>query len=130
MRDKSMKKLAKGFTLIELMVTVAIVGVISAIAYPAYQGYIADTYVAQATSDLKACGMALERYYSNGFTYVGADTNTVCNTSSPTEGTPQYTITYESLTSTAYMIRATPIGGSCGSGDCIELNQTGDQTLN
>ena len=120
----------KGFTLVELMVVVAIIGIVAAIAYPAYQGYISDTYVSQAQADLRGCGMALERYYSNGFTYVGADTNTVCNTNSPTEGTAQYTISYESLTSAGYTIRATPVGGSCGTGDCMELDQTGDMTFN
>ena len=125
-----MQTLAKGFSLVELMVTVAIIGVVAAIAYPSYQGYIQDTYAAQASSDLRGCAMALERYYSEGFTYVGADTNTICNTNSPTEGTAQYTISYETLTSTAFMIRATPVGGSCGSGDCIELNERGDQTSN
>jgi type IV pilus assembly protein PilE len=122
--------LMKGFTLIELMITVAILGVVSAIAFPSYQGYIADTYRAQASADLKACAMAIERHYSNDFSYVGADTNTVCTTNSPTEGTPQFTITYESLTSSAFLIRATPIGDTCGTDNCIELNQTGDQSLN
>jgi type IV pilus assembly protein PilE len=125
-----MKTIAKGFSLVELMVTVAIIGVVAAIAYPSYQGYIQDTYTAQASSDLKACAMALERYYSNGFTYAGADTNNICTLVSPTEGVTQYDISYQSLTSTAFLIRATPVGGSCGSGDCIELNQLGDQSFN
>lgn len=125
-----MKKTASGFSLVELMVVVAIIGIIAAIAYPSYQGYISDTYVAQAQSDLRACGMALERYYSNDFTYVNANTNNVCTLVSPTEGTTQYNITYETLTSSAFMIRATPVGETCGSGNCMELNQTGDLTFN
>lgn len=125
-----MNQLQKGLTLVELMVTVAIVGVIAAIAVPSYQGYIEDTYTAQAAADLKSCAMALERFYSNDFTYVGADTATICSTNSPTEGQVQFNITYETLTSAAFMIRATPVGETCGSGNCIELDQTGAQTTN
>ncbi|MEX2326695.1 MAG: prepilin-type N-terminal cleavage/methylation domain-containing protein, partial [Pseudomonadales bacterium] len=47
-----------GYTLIELMVVVAIVGIISAIAYPSYQGYLRDTYQAQAVADLQSCSSA------------------------------------------------------------------------
>ena len=119
-----------GYTLIEIMVVVAIVGIVSAIAYPQYQGYLSDTWRAQAVADLKACSMALERYYSNGFTYAGADTNTICNSNSPTTGEVRYTISYESLTATTFTVRASPVGEDCGVGNCFEIDQSGDQTLN
>ena len=61
-----------GFSLVELMVVVAVIGIIAAVAYPSYQNYISGTYRAQASADLKRCALALERFYSNGFTYVGA----------------------------------------------------------
>ena len=129
-----MKTLEKGFSLVELMVTVAIIGVISAIAIPSYQNYINDTYTAQAVSDLKVCATALERFYSNDFTYVGAgtiDSSTgICTEQSPAEGQPQYMIVYKALSSTAFSIQAEPVGISCGSGDCIVLNHLGNQTLN
>jgi len=119
---------SQGYTLFEIMIVVAIIGVVASIAYPSYQGYLSDTYRAQAAADLKACGMALERFYSNDFSYIGADTNTICNTNSPTEGAAQYVITYENLTATVFSIRATPVGESCSGDNCIQLDQTGDQS--
>ena len=121
---------SKGYSLIELMVVVAIIGIIAAIAYPSYQGYIRDTYQAQAVADLKVCALALDRYYSNGFTYQGADTNSICTLVSPSDATGsavKYNISYQSLTDTNYVIRATPVGETC-SGQCIELSADGTQS--
>ena len=53
-----MKRLAKGFTLVELMVVVAIIGIIAAIAYPAYQGYTENAIVGQAMSDVRTSSSA------------------------------------------------------------------------
>ena len=121
---------SKGFTLIELMVVVAIIGIIASVAYPSYQGYISNTYQAQASADLKLCALALDRYYSNDFTYLAADTNNVCTLVSPgnsATGTQKYNITFVTLTADNYVVKATPVSGSCG-GMCIKLSADGSQT--
>jgi type IV pilus assembly protein PilE len=119
--------ISKGFSLVELMVVVAIIGIISAIAFPSYQGYVEDTYRGQALADLKICSLALERFYSNDFTYVGAEAANVCIIVSPPEGEAKYGITYVSEGASNYVIQATPVSGTCG-GECFQLSADGTQT--
>lgn len=61
-----------GFTLIELMVVVAIVGILAAIALPSYRDYIMRSRIAEATSALAAKRVRMEAFYDNNRTYVDA----------------------------------------------------------
>ena len=126
----NMKVLQRGYTLIELMVVVAIIGIISAIALPSYQSYTCDTYRGQAVAQLRVCALALDRFYSDGFTYVGAVINgtgsSVCTNRSPVEGAAKFDITLVSATVSDYTVRAAKATGeTCG--NTMEL--TADGTL-
>lgn len=121
--------LAKGFSLVELMVVVAIIGIIAAVAYPSYTNYISDTYRAQALADMQICALEMERWYPNSFTYVGGDAR--CTLWSPADrpqADSQYTLSFPGASNPSqndFTIRATPASGSC---PCIELSADGTQT--
>jgi type IV pilus assembly protein PilE len=120
----------KGFSLIELMIALAIIGVISSIAYPSYQGYIQDTYYAQARADVKVCVQALELFNSNGFTYVGGGAQcTLWSPASGTEAARRYTLTVPVATATNFTVLATPVSGTCD-GRCYSEQADGTESVN
>jgi type IV pilus assembly protein PilE len=79
-----------GFTLIELMIAVAVVGILAAIAYPAYQEQVRQTRRAEVTTVLLENAQLLERHFTRTGAY---DTGTVSLAmQSPVSGTAVYTL--------------------------------------
>ena len=62
----------KGFTLIELMIAVAVVGILAMVALPSYNDYIRRANISEATSALLTMRTKLEQYYQDNRTFVGA----------------------------------------------------------
>ena len=59
-----MKRIQQGFTLIELMIVVAIVGILAAIALPAYQDYVVRSKMSEAEAAIAACKTSVSEYLS------------------------------------------------------------------
>ena len=72
-----------GFTLIELMVTVAIVAILAAVALPSYQSYVTRGRIPEATSGLAAKRVRMEQFYQDNRTYRDAPAGAADASSSP-----------------------------------------------
>jgi type IV pilus assembly protein PilE len=91
--------LQQGFSLIEVMVVVAIIGLLASIAVPGYQDYVRSGNAAEAPANLANCRVQAEQFYQDNFTYVGF----VCN---PTDAR-FFDYTIENQSATTYTLIAT-----------------------
>lgn len=65
------KQMQAGFTLIELMIVVAIIGILTSITLPAYKNYIKKGKAAEATANLADCRVRAEQYFQDNRNYAG-----------------------------------------------------------
>src|SRR5688572_30469566 len=72
-REFPMKQLQKGFTLIELMIVVAIIGILAAVALPAYQDYTVRAKMSEVILALSACRTSITEVYQSGGSGPGAN---------------------------------------------------------
>jgi type IV pilus assembly protein PilE len=103
----------QGFTLIEVMITVAIIAILASVALPAYSDYIMRGRVADATRALSARRAAMEQYFQDQRSYAApaAGSNIVypCNSNVVVAG-GAFTISCTSANATTYTITATGNG--------------------
>ncbi|MEM1190596.1 MAG: type IV pilin protein [Pseudomonadota bacterium] len=122
-----------GFTLIELMIVLVILGIVLAVGLPSYQDSVRRSTRADAQATLMELAQAMERRYSLNYNYDGAADGDgaplpeVFVSQAPTEGQPFYDLTIAVADGgQAYTLRATPIAGSRQDSDgMMELTSLG-----
>jgi type IV pilus assembly protein PilE len=130
-----MKAKQNGFTLIELMITVAIIGILTSVGYPSYQNHIKKAKRSEAQAALVSMATAMEQWRvenNNDYTGVTVGTNAtaIFTDRVPTDGsgTQSYTLSIPAVTlaATSYVLKAVPFGTQVDD-DCgdLTLDSTG-----
>lgn len=110
-----------GFTLIEIMIVVVIIGILSAVAIPSYTSYVMRARLVEATVELGSAQPRLETYWANERTYVNFDATS--GKRMPVSANYDYTLTNPSAS--AYTLVATGKGSAAGF--TFTINQSGQR---
>ena len=105
-----MKRRNGGFTLIEVMITIAVIGIVSAIAVPSYRDYVTRGRLTAAFSTLAAVQPSAEQFWSNTRSFVNFDTQ---SNDFPT-ATASFSYALSGASPSAYTVTATGLGPVAG----------------
>jgi len=126
-----MRNKQQGFTLIEILVVLAIMSILVMVAYPAYQDQVKKSRRADAQSSLLSLSNALERYFTANNTFDGAalGNSGIYPAEAPIDGATKYynlslTLSTDKL---AYTISAVPKNAQTGDG-CLQMAAIGTRT--
>lgn len=130
----------KGFTLVELMIVVAIIGILVAFAYPSYQEHVRKTKRVEAQSELTSLASRIQRYKVSNFRFLlangdpitlatlGYTLNANGNLEIPQGQEPLYEVSLTNVTANTWTLTVAPIDGTIQENDGVSiLNHRGEK---
>ncbi|SEM96530.1 type IV pilin protein [Nitrosomonas marina] len=106
-----------GFTLLELLVAVAIIGIIAAVALPSYQNYVRDTNRGVAKAVLYENAQFMEQFYTENNRYdqdLAGNAVVIPLAQSPRTGNMQYQVSIQAVANNTFTLQAVPVGSMAG----------------
>lgn len=114
-----------GFTLIEVMITLAIVAILAAVAMPSYRDYVTRGHLADASNGLATVRADMERYFQDNRTYASVGTFvTPCDTTNASTRTFNLFVVSCAATPTGTTFTLQATGSGAASGFTFTINET------
>jgi type IV pilus assembly protein PilE len=127
---QSYKATVAGFTLIELMIVVAIIAILGGIAYPNYTQYVLRGKITEATSSLSDLRLRAEKYFADNRTYqVVPASGTVAGFNTTVTGARYFSYACTAATATTFACTATGVGDLTGFAYTINQANTRASTI-
>ena len=116
-------RMARGFTLIELMIVVAVLAILAAVAFPQYTNYIQRGKITEATSSLSELRLRAEKWFSDNRTYQNAG-GTDVGFNEAIQNAKYFTYNCTAATATAFTCTATGVANQGMTGFVYTINES------
>jgi type IV pilus assembly protein PilE len=118
----------RGFTLIEVLIVVALLGILAGIAYPSYTDYILRSKISEAIGNLSDMRTKMEQYFLDNRTYVGACTTATVAPLPAGQNARYFSYACSNLSATTYTVTATGNASGGMNGFVYTIDQANTRT--